>query len=222
MATAATMRLACVNKTALSVAPSSSSSCRRVVVCKAELPKAVPASTRRVALLGLGLAAFPAVQMTNPKNALALLPDDDDADLVEKAKAARQERIKKEFATERKYAKDSGFSTQKDQEAIIPVQKAVFELAKSGSQLESGDLSQLASTVGGSWLKPFKTASGKISSGNADAEKSIGAVYSGIDALAAAANKGDVSGSKKAYVATVAAFQSWASATGVASSLKGL
>lgn len=34
--------------------------------------------------------------------------------------------------------------------------------------------------------------------------------------------QGDVAGSKKAYVATVAAFQDWASAAGVAGRLKGL
>lgn len=34
--------------------------------------------------------------------------------------------------------------------------------------------------------------------------------------------QGDVVGSKKAYVTTIAAFQDWASAAGVAASLKGL
>lgn len=219
MSTTSALRPTCAGTASRSVAPCLSR--RRVVVCRGVAPKGIPDSTRRATLLGFGMAA--AAQLVVPPNtAWALLPDDDDAELVEKAKAARQERIKKELATERNYAKDSGFSTQKDQEMIIPVQKAVFELAKSGSQLETGDLSQLASTVRGSWVGPFKTASGKISSGNAAAEKTIGAVYSGIDALAAAANKGDVTGSKKAYVATVAAFQNWASSAGVAKSLKGL
>lgn len=65
----------------------------------------------------------------------------------------------------------------------------MFELAKSGSQLESGDLSNLTATITGSWLSDFKSASQQISSGNAGAEKSIGLVYTAINSLTSAAQK---------------------------------
>lgn len=49
--------------------------------------------TRRVALLGLGLASISAANLAKPDRSWALLPDDDDADLVQKAKASRQRKI---------------------------------------------------------------------------------------------------------------------------------
>ena len=39
----------------------------------------------------------------------ALLPDDDDVDLLSKAKAKRQQRLQEELATERKFVRDEGF-----------------------------------------------------------------------------------------------------------------
>lgn len=49
--------------------------------------------TRRVAFLGLGMASVAAPVVVRPENSWALLPDDDDADLVQKAKASRQRKI---------------------------------------------------------------------------------------------------------------------------------
>lgn len=97
--------------------------------------------------------------------------------------------LQEELETEKKYANQAGFKTKDNQKALVPVQKAVFELAKSGSQLESGDLSKLATTVSGQWLSDFKSASQQISSGNAGAEKTISVVYTGINALASAAQQ---------------------------------
>ena len=53
---------------------------------------------------------------------------------------------------------------------LVSVQKGVFNLTKSGSQLEAGDVRAAASTLSDSWVKPFEAACNKI--GGADSVNS--------------------------------------------------
>ena len=86
-------------------------------------------------------------------SALALLPDDDDADLVLKAKARRKKRLQEELAAEKKFVREEGLRyrhmhfminsrkvsrAQDNKKLEQSVQNAVYNLAKSGSKLESG------------------------------------------------------------------------------------
>ena len=76
---------------------------------------------------------------------LALIPDDDDEELIEKAKARRTQRLKEERSTERSFVKVQGF---KQDAGVAPVQKAVNELARAGSQIKAGDLQAASATLG--------------------------------------------------------------------------
>ena len=75
--------------------------------------------------------------------AWALIPDDDDEDLVEKAKARRGEKLKAERGTEKKFVRSEGFSDA----SLAPVQKAVLQLAVAGSQLSEGNLGAVQATL---------------------------------------------------------------------------
>ena len=93
----------------------------------------------------------------------ALLPDDDDVDLLSKAKARRKQRIQEELATEKKFVRDEGFRSFLLSDIHVPtlltlatlrirsaetkklrnsVQTAVYNLAISGNMIGSGELSK--------------------------------------------------------------------------------
>ena len=76
--------------------------------------------------------------------ASALIPDDDDEDLVTEARKNRSQRLKEEKSTEKSYAKAAGLN----REDLASVQRAVNRLAKSGSDLESGKVADVASSLG--------------------------------------------------------------------------
>ena len=98
------------------------------------------------------------------------------------------------------------------------MQRAVVQLAKSGTQLEGGDLRGLGETLSGGWVDDFKRASTALNSKS----KSLDQVLSGIQALKSKAGEGDVKGTKLQYLAVVGAVQAWASDAGIASQIKGL
>ena len=75
--------------------------------------------------------------------ASALLPDDDDEDLILKAKSNRSKRLKEEKSTEQTYSRLAGLN----RDDLASVQRAVNRLAKSGSDLDQGKLSDVASTL---------------------------------------------------------------------------
>lgn len=76
--------------------------------------------------------------------ARALIPDDDDEELIEKAKANRKSRLAAEKTAEKEYAKSGGFADGE----VVAVQIAVNKLARSGEALAAGDLPAVAATVG--------------------------------------------------------------------------
>ena len=60
-----------------------------------------------------------------------------------------------------------GLKDKKFDLELIAVQKGVYNLSKSGSQLDAGDVRAASSTLSDSWVKPFEAATNKI--GGADA-----------------------------------------------------
>ncbi|EIE22928.1 hypothetical protein COCSUDRAFT_53704 [Coccomyxa subellipsoidea C-169] len=151
-------------------------------------------------------------------SARALIPDDDDEELIEKAKANRKSRLASEKVAEKEYAKTGGFADGE----VVAVQIAVNKLAKSGEALAAGDLPAVAATVGSdAWVGEFQRATSGLSTSDA-AKKSANAVFEGIGALENSAKSGSLVDAKRSFVTAVSALQTWADDAGIAASLKGL
>lgn len=176
---------------------------------------------RRAALVGTLL--IPATLAAIPLPSWALLPDDADTELIEKARASRSRRLQTELETERKFVKQQGFRDRRGEAILKPVQKAVFQLSRSGAALESGNLQEVASILNeGSWIDDFRTVGQKLSAGNGSAERALGDVLEGVQSLEAAAEKGGLLESKKTFVTVVSAITAWAGDTGVSGDIQGL
>eukprot|EP00210_Caulerpa_lentillifera_P005127 g4899.t1 len=155
-------------------------------------------------------------------DALALLPDDDDLDLVEKAKARRKSRLQKELESERQFVRSEGLRAAEDAKLITSVQKAVFNLAKSGADIDSGELGEVSTLLSDDWIAEFETASKDLSTGVDGGPEGVKSILSGIASLQTAASKGNLADSKKLYIQVVDAMQDWTNRTGIQSKLKGL
>merc|ERR1711966_563453 len=174
-----------------------------------------PELSRRAAA---SLLLLPA-SLTLSKSAWALIPDDDDEEL--EAKANRKARLAQDKVQDRTFLKGEDITTSADGANLVPVQKAIAELAKTGSELEAGNLGGVVSSIGGSWVKDFKSAASKLS--NSDESKaSIDAVFSSIDSIKSSAKSNNAAAAKTSYVTLVDSLQSWAVAEGVADKLRGL
>ena len=58
-----------------------------------------------------------------------MLPqEEDDEELVSKAKANRAQRLAEQRATTREFVSDEGFANRKLEQKLIPVQKGVYKL----------------------------------------------------------------------------------------------
>jgi hypothetical protein len=153
--------------------------------------------------------------------AWALIPDEEDEELLERAKANRQKRLASQKETTREFLKEEGLTNKTLNSELIPVQKAVFQLAKSGSELEAGDLRAVSSTLDGSWVGDFQKAAAALDASDAQSAGAQ-AIFDGIGSLKSSAGSGDLNGSKRQFVAVVGAVTDWANATGVTGDLKGL
>mmetsp|Transcript_23285 Transcript_23285/g.59517 ORF Transcript_23285/g.59517 Transcript_23285/m.59517 type:complete len:196 (-) Transcript_23285:466-1053(-) len=193
---------------ALIKTPATQARCTRSVKCAA-----VPETkfARRALLAGLMLP----VVMGAPK-AQALIPDEEDEELLEKARANRAKRLQEERATQRAFMQEEGLKDRNLDQELVPVQKAVYKLAQSGSQLEAGDVKAASRTLSEGWVADFVAAAKRVSTSPPDA------VLAQLDALQAAASKGDAKASKRSYVELVDALQAWASASSLTATLKGL
>ncbi|KAJ9524943.1 thylakoid lumenal protein [Haematococcus lacustris] len=167
---------------------------------------------RRALLLSIVL---PAVATVRP--ALALIPDEEDEERVEAAKLNRAKRLAEQRATTRNFMQEEGLTNRQLGQDLLPVQKAVYKLAESGSQLESGDVAAASRTLGQSWVTDFATAAEKVS-----ASPSAEALVSKLTALKTATDSGDVSASKRSYIELVGELQAWAASSSLTNSLKGL
>lgn len=72
--------------------------------------------------------------------AKALIPDDDDEELVDLAKSRRKERLANDKKVAKSFVQEGDYSGS----VIGKVQNAVNRLAKDGLSLEAGDLKSLA------------------------------------------------------------------------------
>lgn len=180
-------------------------------MCQAVQPSADAASRRTM----LGMALIPALAYA--PQALALIPDEEDDSLLEKAKANRRARLTQQRGVTRDFLASENLQEAGLGSKLVPVQKAVYKLAKSGGQLESGDLKAAASTLSEPWVREFEAAATAVSSPAA-----VAPVVAAIKELQSAASTGDGKGSKRQFVALVGAVQVWASDAGVSGSIKGL
>jgi len=153
--------------------------------------------------------------------AWALIPDEEDEELLERAKANRRQRIASQKETTRVFLQEEGVVNKTLNAELVPVQKAVFQLAKSGSEIESGDLRAASSTLSGSWVSDFERATGLLDASETEAAAAQ-AILAGIGSLKTTTGTGDVKAAKKEFVTLVAAVQDWASSTGLSATLKGL
>lgn len=181
-------------------------------------PEAEPLRVPRRALAGL-FAAAPV--LLTASGALALIPDDDDEELVEKARANRAARLASERQTEKAFSRSATGIDRVLESELIPVQRAVNSLAESGAQLEAGDVKAVAATLNGGWVRDFKAAANKLSYTGA-AKNSATSVFTSLSALEAAAAKGSAGDAKRSFVTAVGALTAWAADANIAADIKGL
>ena len=75
--------------------------------------------------------------------AKALIPDDDDEELVDLAKSRRKERLQADKQLGKSFVQEGDYNNS----TIAKVQNAVNRLAKDGLSLEAGDLKSLAGSA---------------------------------------------------------------------------
>eukprot|EP00746_Dinoflagellata_sp_MGD_P002765 gnl/MRDRNA2_/MRDRNA2_105406_c0_seq1.p1 gnl/MRDRNA2_/MRDRNA2_105406_c0~~gnl/MRDRNA2_/MRDRNA2_105406_c0_seq1.p1 ORF type:complete len:295 (-),score=61.60 gnl/MRDRNA2_/MRDRNA2_105406_c0_seq1:105-989(-) len=152
----------------------------------------------------------------------ALIPDDEDSDLLAKAKANRKARIQAEKQAERAYVEtgEKGPPKNLDRE-LLPVQIAIKQLGLAGADLEKGDTKAAASELTESMIGDLNKAILKVSNTN-DSKALSGTVFKSIKSLQNAANSGKLKEAKSSFVATVGDLTDWAKAAQVATLLRGL
>eukprot|EP00879_Flechtneria_rotunda_P001730 GHRR01001893.1.p2 GENE.GHRR01001893.1~~GHRR01001893.1.p2 ORF type:complete len:228 (+),score=65.93 GHRR01001893.1:44-685(+) len=175
------------------------------------------AVNRRAAMAGFYVAT---AGVFVPK-AWALIPNEEDEELLERAKANRQKRLALQKETTRDFIREEGLKDKQLNSELIPVQKAVNQLAKSGAQLEAGDLKAVSSTLNSSWVDDFQRATAVLDASDSQKDQAA-AIFDGISGLKASVGSGDLRASKQKFVSLVAAVEGWAKTTGLAADLKGL
>ncbi|KAL4548283.1 hypothetical protein Ndes2526B_g00863 [Nannochloris sp. 'desiccata'] len=191
---------------------------RSSLVVSATLNKDGPTFQRRS--LAALLAAVPAFLPAS--RALAdLIPDDDDEELVEKARANRKNRLASEKQTQKAFSRSEGFVDGAEKRNLVPIQRAINSLGLTGKQLSGGDVASAASTLSDSWFAEFPSAVDALSA-DAAAKTSAGQVVAKLGDLKAATLSGSLGDAKKEYVAVVGSLESWASAAGLSGTIKGL
>ena len=66
---------------------------------------------------------------------LLFVLDEEDEELVEKAKANRKARLAQQQTTTRQFLKSEGLNDVKLDTELVPIQRAILKLAKSGAQV---------------------------------------------------------------------------------------
>ena len=108
----------------------SSRRARVAVVCQAQQQQQEGVVLcRRAAIATLPLFA---VAFALPQRASALIPDEEDEDMLERAKANRKKRLVEQRGTTREFIREEGLKNQLLDSELVPVQRAVNTLAKSG------------------------------------------------------------------------------------------
>jgi hypothetical protein len=183
-------------------------------------PPAWAALPPPLCFLTLSLLNHPA-SLSRAFAALALIPDDDDLDLVVKARANRSARLSSEKTTEARFSAEGGAA--KKVGPLAAAQKAVRKLSRSASALDAGSASDAAAALSGPWAADFAVAAAALSGDAASlAGKAAAAAVAAVDAYVAVARAGDLAKSKAGFVTAATAVQGWAKAAGVAAQLTGL
>ncbi|KAL3683635.1 hypothetical protein R1sor_001657 [Riccia sorocarpa] len=155
-----------------------------------------------------GAAALLSAFLAAP--ASALLEADEDEALLEKVKSDRQKRIQKRGAIA-SYKKETEY-----------VQKAVYELSKTGKAIDTADFSTASAVLGSSsWIANVKTALSTVS--KSPEEQGEAETFSNaLASLQSAVSKKDTEASKSAFVTSASALEKWTSLTGFSDQVKGL
>ena len=96
------------------------------VVCRAT--EAATSSRRALLLASVGVAFAAAAAP-----ARALIPDEEDTEMLEKAKANRRQRLAAQRETTREFLSSEGLENRQLEQELVPVQRLVLDLAKSGA-----------------------------------------------------------------------------------------
>lgn len=102
------------------------------VVCRAEAGSSSSSSRRALLLSTAGLSAL-AFAGASAKPARALIPDEEDTEMLEKAKANRRQRLAEQRETTREFLNAEGLENRLLDQELVPVQRLVLDLAKSGA-----------------------------------------------------------------------------------------
>jgi hypothetical protein len=186
--------------------------CRHVIVRASSTDNtmeknAIVCLDRRGMVLGAGL--FSALQlMATPLPALALIPDDDDEDMIEKAKANRKKRLAGEKQAEKEFSRSEGFVDKNAKQNLVAVQLAVNALAKVGEDLAQGDVAKANGAAQELNINKLEAAI-KALSINADSQNAGGVAMSELNSLLSSLNSGSIGGAKKEYVDSVIALTDW-------------
>eukprot|EP00898_Chlorokybus_atmophyticus_P008539 jgi/Chlat1/8687/Chrsp88S08064 len=182
----------------------------------ADTTRAAATPSRRD-ILGLVAVVAPAMACSR---AFALLPDDDDEDLLQRAKSRRKERLEVERATERSFVREEGFAKgQNSQNDTAYVQKFVNALGRAGGSLERGDFSGVADAVGSSpraaMVVDTSRALKQLSQDNAAAQEVADEVLGSVAQLQRAAAGKKEKEAKKQFLAVILFLQKWVDLTKV-------
>jgi len=176
---------------------------------------------RRAVAGSLGIAA----PILAARNAMAILPDDDDAELLEKAKARRSERIKEEKKLESDFLRAEGITNKKARVELVPVTRAVARLADLGKAISEKNLIEVSTSLSpdkggtGGWIQPLMDKVTEISTSDAS-KSSASSLQDAFNGMTKAASNKDVMALKKGYVTTVTALERWAIDADVAEYLR--
>eukprot|EP00471_Norrisiella_sphaerica_P000374 CAMPEP_0184487132 /NCGR_PEP_ID=MMETSP0113_2-20130426/9293_1 /TAXON_ID=91329 /ORGANISM="Norrisiella sphaerica, Strain BC52" /LENGTH=235 /DNA_ID=CAMNT_0026869319 /DNA_START=20 /DNA_END=727 /DNA_ORIENTATION=+ len=176
---------------------------------------------RRAVVGGIGLTA----PLMAVRRSMALLPDDDDAELLERAKSKRAERIKREKEVEYEFLRQQGQTNLKERTELVPITRAVARLADLGKAISEKNIIDASTSLSpdkgatGGWIKPLMDKVNELS--DTDAKKSSGAaLQAAFDDMSKASSAKDLPGLKRGYVSTVTALEKWATDANVAQFLR--
>ena len=125
-----------------------------------------------------------------------------------------------ERETQQKFVDQEGLRNRADS-TLVPIQTAVFKMAKAGEALERDDAQGAAQTLGDAWVGDFFSAGSGVAK-TSDSKNKLDQISSAITGARDAAGTGNVAAAKVAFVGAVEAIEDWVQATGIAGSLKGL
>lgn len=165
-----------------------------------------------------------AVPFLASRQAMALIQDDDDPELVAKAKANRAARLKEERQVEDEFLRAQGVTNKRERIELMPITRAVSRLADLGQNINDKDFLAISVSLSdgggtGGWISPLMDKIGQLS--ETDATKaSMGQLKTALDSMSAAAKSKDLNGVKRSYVTSVSAFEQWAVDADVAKFLR--